>query len=206
MSEVHVEDHSTAIRTPQQLIVVVLLAFLVPILSIVMIVQMVTGGLRVDSGSSSMSEDAVARRLKPVGDVALADATPATGSANQSGASFAQPAVSATRPAVAASPAAPGPAAVVSSTPAAKTALSAGRPDGNKVYQTVCAACHGAGLMGAPKPGDKAGWKQRLAQGLSTLHEHAIKGIRAMPAKGGNPSLSDPEVSAAVDYMLSQSK
>jgi len=70
MSEVHVEDHSSAIQTPQQLITVVLLAFLVPITLIVMIVQIVTGGIKVDS--RAMSEDAVAHRLKPVGEVALA--------------------------------------------------------------------------------------------------------------------------------------
>ena len=168
MSEVHVEDHSTAIRTPQKLILVVLLGLLVPILLIVMIVQMVTGGLRVDTDNRAMSEDAVAQRLKPVGEVALAEAT--------------------------------------LTAPATQAAVSSGKSDGSKVYQIVCAACHGAGLAGAPKLGDKAAWKARLAQGLSTLHEHAIKGIRAMPAKGANPSLSDPEVSAAVDYMVSQSK
>ena len=74
------------------------------------------------------------------------------------------------------------------------------------MYQSVCAMCHGAGLLNAPKPGDKAAWKPRIAQGVATLHEHAIKGIRTMPAKGGNPALSDAEVSAAVDYMVRQSK
>jgi cytochrome c5 len=54
--------------------------------------------------------------------------------------------------------------------------------------------------------GDKAAWKPRIAQGSATLHEHAIKGIRTMPPKGGNLNLSDAEVSAAVDYMVSQSK
>ena len=165
MSEVHVEDHATAIQTPQQLVAVVALAFLVPIAMIVMIVQIVTGGIRVDS--RAMSEDEVARRLKPVGEVALAE------------------------------PAAPSGGA------AASTAASS---DGSKVYQTVCVACHGSGLVGAPKVGDKAAWKPRLAQGLSTLHEHALKGIRTMPPKGGNASLSDGDVSAAVDYMVSQSK
>jgi CO/xanthine dehydrogenase Mo-binding subunit len=74
MSEVYVEQHSTPIRTRQQLAVVVLLAFLVPILTIVMIVQLITGGLKVDAGSMSMSEEAVAKRLKPVGEFALAGA------------------------------------------------------------------------------------------------------------------------------------
>ena len=54
--------------------------------------------------------------------------------------------------------------------------------------------------------GDKAAWKPRIGQGLPTLHEHALKGIRAMPPKGGNTTLSDAEVSAAVDYMVNHSK
>jgi cytochrome c5 len=66
--------------------------------------------------------------------------------------------------------------------------------------------CHAAGLAGAPKAGDAAAWKARVAQGVPTLHDHAINGIRAMPAKGGNPSLSDAEVKAAVDYLVAQVK
>ena len=159
MTDVHVEDHSTPIQTPKQLIVVVVLAFLVPILLIVMITQMVTGGLKVEVGGRAMSEDAVAERLKPVGEVALAEA---------------------------------------STTPGVRS--------GEQVVNTVCQTCHGAGLVGAPKIGDKAAWQPRLTQGVNALHEHAIKGIRAMPPRGGNPSLSDAEVSAAVDYMLKQSK
>jgi hypothetical protein len=56
--------------------------------------------------------------------------------------------------------------------------------------------------MGSPKLGDKVAWKPRIAQGLATLHEHAIKGIRTMPAKGANPSLSDAEVSAGAGEPL----
>jgi len=64
--------------------------------------------------------------------------------------------------------------------------------------------CHAAGLMAAPKTGDKAAWKPRLAQGKATLYQHAIGGIRAMPAKGGNASLPDAEVKAAVDYLAAK--
>jgi cytochrome c5 len=74
------------------------------------------------------------------------------------------------------------------------------------VYQQVCGVCHAAGLAGAPKTGDKAGWQPRIAQGVPTLYTHAINGIRTMPARGGNPSLSDAEVKAAVDYLLAQAK
>lgn len=76
---------------------------------------------------------------------------------------------------------------------------------GEKTYQAVCAMCHAAGLMEAPKLGDKAAWEPRIAQGKATLVEHAIKGIRMMPAKGGNPGLSDDEVTQAVVYMANKS-
>ena len=66
--------------------------------------------------------------------------------------------------------------------------------------------CHCTERSGAEhETGDNAGWAQRLAQGYDTLVKHAIEGIRAMPAKGGNTSLSDDEVKAAVDYMANQS-
>ena len=60
--------------------------------------------------------------------------------------------------------------------------------------------------MGAPKTGDKAAWQPRIGQGVPTLYTHALNGIRAMPPKGGNPSLSDAEVKAAVDYLVAQAK
>jgi cytochrome c oxidase subunit 2 len=81
-----------------------------------------------------------------------------------------------------------------------------GKVDGKATYQQICQACHAAALMGAPKSGDKAAWAPRIAQGPAVLHEHAIKGIRAMPAKGGNPGLSDDQVKAAVDYMVGLAK
>ena len=66
------------------------------------------------------------------------------------------------------------------------------------MYNAACAACHTAGAAGAPKFGDTAAWGGRLKQGYDTLVSHAIKGIRAMPAKGGNPDLDDIEVARAV--------
>jgi cytochrome c5 len=74
------------------------------------------------------------------------------------------------------------------------------------VYDKACTVCHGAGIAGAPKAGDKAAWSPRIAQGKQTLYDHAIKGIRAMPAKGGNAALSDDEVKAAVDVMVGMAK
>lgn len=76
---------------------------------------------------------------------------------------------------------------------------------GGAVYTAVCAACHGTGAAGAPKTGAPADWTARFAQGYDTLVKHAIEGIRAMPAKGGNPDLDNLEVERAVVYMANQS-
>ena len=81
---------------------------------------------------------------------------------------------------------------------------------GETTYNTACVACHGAGVAGAPKKGDKAAWKDRIAQGNDKMYEHALKGFQGkkgfMPAKGGNASLADADVKAAVDFMVSGSK
>ena len=65
--------------------------------------------------------------------------------------------------------------------------------------------CHGAGLMNAPKIGDKAQWESRIALGYETLVKHAVEGIRTMPAKGGNPDLTEAEIADAVANMANQS-
>ena len=138
--------------------------------------------------------------------------------ANQGGANFTPPASKAAAPAdVKAAEAAPVAAAA---TPAAtavekkaeavavaeKTAAPAASKgkSGQEVYKAVCSMCHGGGLMGAPKFGDKEQWAPRIAQGHDTLVSHALKGIRMMPAKGGNADLSDDEVAGAVKYMANE--
>ena len=100
------------------------------------------------------------------------------------------------------------PVQVAAAEPAAgaPAAAAAGPVDGKKTYEGLCVACHGMGIAGAPKVGDKGAWGTRIAQGPATLHKHAIEGIRAMPAKGGNPALSDADVTAAVDHMVGLSK
>ena len=76
---------------------------------------------------------------------------------------------------------------------------------GAEVYNAACVACHGSGAAGAPKIGDGGAWSKRIAQGYDTIVSHAIKGIRAMPAKGGNPDLDDVEVARAVVHMANAS-
>jgi cytochrome c5 len=76
---------------------------------------------------------------------------------------------------------------------------------GEQVYSAACAACHASGAAGAPKFGDAGAWGGRIGQGYDTLVSHAIKGIRAMPAKGGNPDLDDVEVARAVVHLANAS-
>ena len=75
---------------------------------------------------------------------------------------------------------------------------------GEAVYTGNCLACHGSGAAGAPKFGDSAAWGPRIAQGYDVLVKHALEGIRAMPARGGNPDLDDVEVARAVVYMANK--
>ena len=74
--------------------------------------------------------------------------------------------------------------------------------DGAKTYKKACKMCHGSGMMGAPKFGDKAAWTDRVAKGMDTLNDHAINGFGKMKPKGGKKSLSDEDVKAAVTYMV----
>lgn len=75
---------------------------------------------------------------------------------------------------------------------------------GEAVYNHVCKMCHGSGMMGAPKLGDTAAWSPRIEQGTSKLTEHAIDGIRKMPARGTCKTCSDEDIANAVAYMMSK--
>jgi cytochrome c5 len=75
----------------------------------------------------------------------------------------------------------------------------------DKIIKANCAMCHTTGLMGSPKIGDVEQWAPRIAQGKEMLINNAIKGIRMMPAKGGNSRLTDEEVAAAVISMANAS-
>lgn len=85
-------------------------------------------------------------------------------------------------------------------------AIAAGEArSGKEVVATVCGACHGTGAKGAPRIGDKKAWSKLASQGLTSLTQSALDGIRQMPSHGGNPGLSDFEIERAITYMVNQS-
>ena len=305
------DPHSSPIKTPKQLIIVVLLAFLVPITVIGLLSQLFTSTGR----DAHEDEQRVLERIKPVGTVVMAEASAPHGSlsgeqvfaqvcktchetglagapkagdkaawgpriaegektlvqhaiggyqgktgvmppkggstdltddevhravvylANLAGAGWKEPAptatasaapatapaataeasnaTTATAPAAAVSATAAAPAATATaasaaaappSTASATTTASADAANGKAVYDETCHVCHATGLAGSPKFGDKAAWAPRIATGIDALHKAAINGLNAMPPRGGNASLSDAQVKAAVDYMVSAAK
>ncbi len=112
----------------------------------------------------------------------------------------AKPAEPAVKPAT---PAAPKP---IAASPATPPAVATDSGKGEAIYKQNCAVCHAAGVAGATKLTDKAAWGPRIAKGMAAMYASALKGKGAMPAKGGNPSLTDADVKAAVDYMVGQAK
>ena len=107
-------------------------------------------------------------------------------------------------------PPAAAPAPTAAPAPAPAPAPVAENTVGKAVFGKTCSLCHAAGVGGAPKPGDKADWGPRIAQGMDTLYKHALEGFTGskgqMPARGASPSLTDDEVKAAVNYMADQSR
>lgn len=151
------EQHASPIKTPRQLITVVVLAFVVPVVVLILLAQYAAGGLA-GAQSEAMQPDAVAKRLARVGEAKLAEAG------------------------------------------GAKTLQS-----GEAVYNASCAACHSAGIAGAPKVGDKAAWSARNARGFDVLVKNAVEGFKGMPPKGGNSALDKTEVARAVAFMANKS-
>ncbi|VFR26726.1 putative cytochrome c [plant metagenome] len=297
----HAEEHGSLIKTPKQLVVTVVLAFIIPIAIIILLVHFVTSGVKVGAGSDALGEEATSKRIAPVARLELVDASaprelktgeqvytttcaachnagtagapklgdnsawakyikegyetmlkvaitgkgamPAKGGnpalddvevaravvymANKSGASFEEPAApepaaegekKPDAPAAAAAAPAPAPAAATPAAPAeapkpaaqadAKPAADAQvvNPAGEKLYKSTCFACHGTGVAGAPKFGDKAAWAKYIATGEDAMMEVVIKGKGAMPPKGGAANASDEDLLAAVRYMVNAAK
>lgn len=195
MSDPH--HHGDAIEDnidthPMRVAIGVLIGAVALVVGIILIAQFAIGayGTRSLKDDPAMSAEAVARRLAPVAKVEVDPNAPA--------AALAAPAPSATPRAAAA-------VAAVIAPPAAKATAPAAAA-GKSAYEGICAACHGAGVAGAPKLGDKAAWSARLGAGKDALYASALKGKGAMPPKGGNPGLSDADVKAAVDYMVAAAK
>src|SRR5262245_28544738 len=276
------DPHSSFIKTPQQLVIVILLAFLVPILGIVLLVQLVTS--RPSADPNALTPESVAARIQPVGRIEFGKAPEAAGArsgesivkatcatchqagvanapkigdanawaprlkeglkgmlaiaingkgampprggdasltdeevaravvymANQSGGNLKEPAApkqaAKPEPAQQQAQAPAAPPKQEAKAPAAEAKPAAAGADGKAVYDKVCFACHAQGLAGAPKLGDKEAWAPRVKQGTPALVQSVIKGKGAMPPKAGSPALTDAEIRAGVDFMVSQSK
>jgi cytochrome c5 len=137
-------------------------------------------------------------------------AQPAAGAAAASGAAAAAAPAGASDAGAAQAQAAAAMAAMASvpqaAAPAAGAAQSADASQAGKaLYQQVCQACHAAGVLNAPKFGDKEAWAPRLKEPMDTVYNYALHGKGAMPPKGGS-NASDADVKAAVDYMVSAVK
>ncbi|MGN6737373.1 c-type cytochrome [Neisseria sp. P0022.S007] len=169
-----------------------------------LIAVMMMAGLTACSQEAKQETQETAQAVASEVKTEAASAADATASAAQEAADKVEAAASkaeeATKPEEAAKPEekAEAPAAE------AKPAESA-KVDGKAVFEANCKACHGGLIPGAPAVGKKEDWAPRIKQGKDTLHKHALEGFNSMPAKGGNGSLSDDEVKAAVDYMANES-
>ena len=130
---------------------------------------------------------------------------PAAGAASEPAAAAAPAAEAAPVAAAPAATSAPAAAVVAAAAAPAAPAPAADAGKGEAIYKQTCVACHASGVAGAPKFGDKAAWAPRIKTGMDTLYNAAIKGMGAMPPKGGS-SASDADIHAAVDYMVNAAK
>jgi cytochrome c5 len=198
MSEQHSESASGELSGAVKLSVIVFVGSIALVVGILLLAKFAIGTRPLGTGNENAnSPEAIAARIGPAVTLAV-DPTkgPVAGAP--------------TAPATNASKATPVAVAAVV-IPAAIPAANAAKPAGGEgIYKTACAACHSAGVAGAPKSGDKAAWAPRIAQGKDTLYKHAIGGFQGkggvMPAKGGNTTLADADVKSAVDYMIALNK
>jgi cytochrome c5 len=165
---------------PVKLAIGIAIGAVAMIVGIILLVQLAIGlyASRSPKNDPAMTPQAVAERLRPVATVEI-------------------------DPKASATPAPAAPTAVAASAAAPKAAPAG---SGKATYDSVCGVCHAAGVAGAPKFGDKAAWAPRVKGGKDALYASAAKGKGAMPPKGGNPSLADADVKAAVDYMVGAAK
>jgi cytochrome c5 len=203
-SENFMSDHSssqastTSKSNPIATAIYVAVGALALIIAVFLLAKFAVGTHEVGATNEAANKpEMVAKRIAPVTSLLVVQQA---ASAPAAAAASATPAVATAAPVVA--------ALIPVAVPAGAAPAAAGGGEG--VYKAACVACHGAGIAGAPKFGDKAAWASRVAQGKPTLYEHAIKGYQGkagvMPAKGGNSALADADVQAAVDYMVASAK
>lgn len=171
------------------------------------------GGMPAKGGNPTLSDYEVARAVVYM--------------ANKSGASLPEPAAPAAEgdkkeaaaapaaapaaaapaaPVVAAAPAAAAPAPAPAAPAAAPQATAAVNPAGEKLYKSVCFACHATGVANAPKFGDKAAWDPYIKTGMDAMVKIAMQGKPPMPPKGGAANASEDDIRAAVQYMVDAAK
>ena len=77
---------------------------------------------------------------------------------------------------------------------------------GEEIYKKTCFICHASGAANAPKLGDKAAWRPRLAQGMDVIHKNSWDGFKAMPPRGNCFDCTKEELESAVQYMVDSVK
>ena len=197
---------------PAKLAISVVIGVVALVIGIILLTQFAVGvyGARSRKDDPAMSDAAVKARLSPVAQVVVDPSAPAQ-AAPANAAAPAAPAPGAAAPAAGGAGAAPAPAAATNvaaaapaaAAPAAAVPAGAASGAGKPTFDSTCSVCHATGVAGAPKFGDKAAWAPRIKTGKEALYNSALHGKNAMPPKGGNASLSDDAVKAAVDYMVS---
>ncbi len=187
MSDTHHHDviQDNIETHPLKLAVGIVAGAVALIIGIILLVQYAIGahGGRSLKDEPVMKPESVASRIAPVAKLELDP--------------------NASAPAPAAAPAAAVAAVAIPAAPAKAGGADAGK--GKALYDTICMACHAAGVAGAPKFADKAAWAPRIKTGVAALYDSVLKGKGAMPAKGGS-SAADADVKAAVDYMVAAAK
>jgi cytochrome c5 len=198
---------------PAKLAISVVIGVVALVIGIILLTQFAVGvyGSRSRKDDPAMSDAAVKARLSPVAQVVVDASAPAQAAPAANATAPGGAAPGAVAPAAGGAGAAPAPAAatnVAAAAPPAAAAPAAAAPAGaasgagKSTFDSTCSVCHGTGVAGAPKFGDKAAWAPRIKTGKEALYNSALHGKNAMPPKGGNASLSDDAVKAAVDYMV----